>query len=366
MSDIPNEDPWDTVASDSGSGDRQAPYLSADDGIGGFAQTDSGATGISHEEGRPTGGDDVETGVTGKNSQKARKPKGPKAPMSTAKIALMGGGGLIVVTLAGATGFWFMTQHATAPAAYTQTSGQNSQSANDALNGAVPLPGAPGQRPLQRSDMVATSPAPSAGMPSAGSQSAQPIGIDNAGTGVVAQPIPPVTSVSPASSAAGAQAPSSMDSTALSTAMTTSALAQSSGESTASATSAQADLAGHRNQVKQLMAEVAHLKADIRSENRSMAAMKVAQAAPASASPKVIYRTIIRYVQQRTSLPRISRPVAPAAAQGLPSGYVVVGGGGNSALVRTPSGRYRTIRAGDTVNGQVVQSVHDGQVQVGR
>jgi hypothetical protein len=113
-----------------------------------------------------------------------------------------------------------------------------------------------------------------------------------------------------------------------------------------------------RIQVAALRKEIRAMRSRLHKEKTALAAAR-----QTSAAPRVIYRTIVRDVPvEPRREARVSGAKPAIGNNALPSGYTLAGGGGNSALVRTPDGEYKTIRSGDTLDGRVVKSVHNGHV----
>lgn len=98
-------------------------------------------------------------------------------------------------------------------------------------------------------------------------------------------------------------------------------------------------------------ANVAAEKARIARLESKLAALK-----SATAQPKVVYRTVVRYAPE---------PKPETARQKTLSGYRVVGYGGGMAMVRTPSGAVKSVEAGSSLGGSTVLSVKDGTVRTG-
>jgi hypothetical protein len=327
------EDPWGDEQPDDHS--RAEPYLSSGDGVHALGSDD----GVRFA-GDATGGSDAQAGDMGNKGNKTEK--GGK-PRSTAKLAAMIGGGAVLVTVVGATAFWFVTKPSASPSPYPVPAEKHQQGAvpltSSAGQVALPLskaPVTPIARPSTPPAAEAAQPSSAAGMTSgmANSQGASPSAsaVSEPDAGMGAAPV--LSMPSDASQAAASVLPVSPN-------------ASAPVESVATPAPISPQMAALTSEIHDLRVQIAAEKKDIASIHSHAGA------------PRVIYRTIVREVPQH----------APAKTrQGdntLPLGYALAGGGGHSVLVRTPSGGYRTVRAGDALDGRIVRSVQDGHIVMG-
>ena len=90
--------------------------------------------------------------------------------------------------------------------------------------------------------------------------------------------------------------------------------------------------------------------------------------APQTQTPKVITRTIVRYIRVPEAAPtaRSSTVAKPVSNSTMP-GWSVVGGNSHEAMLSGPDGQVQSVRVGDVLaNGAVVQSVRIGEVRTSR
>lgn len=117
--------------------------------------------------------------------------------------------------------------------------------------------------------------------------------------------------------------------------------------------------------VERLKAEISRSKAEIASLKKELQEEK--SAASAQQNPRVITRTVIRYVH--VPVPVATKPQAqPRSSAPAPralSGWSVIGGNANTAILSGPNGRVLSVRDGDVLpggSGILVQQVDMGKV----
>jgi hypothetical protein len=129
----------------------------------------------------------------------------------------------------------------------------------------------------------------------------------------------------------------------------------------------------HNGQLAQLRREVSSTQGQIARLKRELQTEKQMAKSPA-AQPKVITRTIIRYVHVPVAATSHARPVhshpSSPASQGFTpsssqhvSGWSVVGGNGHVAILAGPGGQVHSVHVGDALpGGVIVQSIALGRV----
>jgi len=117
--------------------------------------------------------------------------------------------------------------------------------------------------------------------------------------------------------------------------------------------------------VERLKAEISGSQAEIARLKRELQAER--SAASVQQPPRVITRTVIRYVH--VPVPAVTKPQAQhrssAPASGSLSGWSVIGGNTNTAMLSGPDGQVLSVRAGDVLpggSGILVQRVEMGKV----
>lgn len=124
--------------------------------------------------------------------------------------------------------------------------------------------------------------------------------------------------------------------------------------------------------------EIAQDKAVLAREKRIVDLKKRLQSASAASragvQPRVITRTIIRYIRVPTPVktvqhPHSARPASKAftpahSTMGSMNGWSLVGGNAHEAMLSGPGGQVQSVRVGDALaNGAIVQKVAIGEVQ---
>lgn len=130
------------------------------------------------------------------------------------------------------------------------------------------------------------------------------------------------------------------------------------------ASSTQGDVVDRlRNRLLKEDAEIASLRAELAKAVQAEASGR--NAADANVAPKVITRTVIRYVRApaATPAPRRVVPSSTRASGEALHGWSLVGGNDREAMLSGPDGQVRSVRPGDTVDGAIVRSVGIGEVR---
>jgi hypothetical protein len=186
------------------------------------------------------------------------------------------------------------------------------------------------------------------------------------------------TSTTPAVAQDSSELPSSPNTSTTMTGSDTGIAAQtgSAGQSASNNLSAQSGSmpTSDASDVERLKTEISRSKAEIASLQQALEAEK--SAASAQQSPRVITRTVVRYVhvpvpavttpQVQQRQPRLDEAHhSSAPASGAMSGWSVIGGNANTAMLSGPNGQVLSVRAGDVLpggSGVLVQQVNLGKV----
>lgn len=110
---------------------------------------------------------------------------------------------------------------------------------------------------------------------------------------------------------------------------------------------------------------VVRLKAEIAASKAKIAELQEAlQSEKSTSAPRVVTRTIVRYVHVPVAAPAPSvTQNGPSSPSRTASGWSVVGGNGRVAMVSGPNGQVQSVRAGDVLpDGALVQQVGLGKV----
>ncbi|MBU2742503.1 hypothetical protein [Acidithiobacillus albertensis] len=110
---------------------------------------------------------------------------------------------------------------------------------------------------------------------------------------------------------------------------------------------------------------VVRLKAEIAASKAKIAQLQDAlQSDKTASAPRVVTRTIVRYVHVPVAAPAPSvTQNGPSSSSGTSSGWSVVGGNGHVAMVSGPGGQVQSVRAGDVLpGGMLVQRIGLGKV----
>lgn len=360
------EDGWDdadahtaSAASAAPSSERQEPVITSDPGVlpadgahqeptVGFLEDSSSGTaqntgdsGLTNEKpGKPAG---EKKGKVAVSKKKSSGSTGGSSGITPKKI-ILGMAGVFGVGVLGIGGFWYVQQsQSSAPDGYavasvTHTVVHQQHPVVLPMTHSHPMTGEQSMPPVQENRSAVSPVATVSSMATSGAVAAsQSVGSESTGERAASLALPSENSSrkyetggQPATSVAVANATSS-DSSAVA-------------------------LEGLQTRIAGLQKQVQHWK-----EVAQQAQAQLSSVQQSAAKPKVIYRTIVRYIPSPAASVPAPQKKSPSV-QPLPSGYRIVGGAGGSVVVLTPSGQYRAIRQGDMLAGHVVQSVRDGKI----
>ncbi|MEY2341485.1 hypothetical protein AB4090_05160 [Acidithiobacillus sp. IBUN Pt1247-S3] len=376
MSQYPEENGW--VEGDGDSGQKEKPA--------------SGKSRVAPESSEPTPKDgmdrvepvflvdaevaDVADGKKGKRQKKPGKPSSGGG-LSTRKI-LLAMGGVFLLGGVGLGGFWYL--HQPAGVEYQQpdqqasggprgypAGGREMTMQHHSSGDAIPMDHGD-QTPPMASTVSPKAPDSAGGSDEVSGISGIPMpslsGV-TASSGSAANAAASLPDLPPATGASGsASAVSSSVASSVAAPVTSGSAVPASASAPATSAVAPAAESSSGERKAALMKKLAQTRQELAQTEKELASLRASEKTQdaATPAPRVIYRTVVRTIYRNPPHPPAGKAPAPSGASGMPDGYRIVGGAGDRAVLRTPSGAFLTIQAGDRVDGRIVQSVRNGQV----
>lgn len=318
---------------------------------------------------------DVADGKKGKRQKKPGKPSSGGG-LSTRKI-LLAMGGVFLLGGVGLGGFWYLHQPAGVEYQHPDQqasggsrgypTGQETTMQHAPSSDAVPMDHGD-QTPPMASTVSPEAPHSAGGSDEVSGISGIPMpslsGV-TASSGSAANTAASLPSLPPATVASGsASAVSSSVASSVAAPVTSGSAVPASASAPATSAVAPAAESSSGERKEALMKKLAQTRQELAQTEKELASLQASEKTQSAATPapRVIYRTVVRTIYRNPPHPSVSKTPAPSGASGMPDGYRIVGGAGDRVVLRTPSGAFLTIQAGDRVDGRIVQSVRDGQV----